>query len=270
MAFGDILIQYSEPGYYPGDAGGNSSVCWAVRDAYVDHVMERSVIDLSLVRVAAVLKPYSVGGKSDVIWYAAYDGVKEAVCELSVVDFSVVRSATAPEGQSSTGSGGDTSVFWLSMYALTRVYELSVVDFSAVRFATSPGTTPYGIGGTTSYIWHADGEVTLYELSEVDFSVVRFRDVSGVRGAGGSATEIWSCSLSLSVYWKLDSEVVVETPYKAPVGSPTDWIWDYVDYEGVELTPRGSPTDWVWEAPVSGGPLLTMQGSPTDWVWGTE
>jgi hypothetical protein len=48
-----------------------------------------------------------------------------------------------------------------------KVYELSTTDFSVVRSVASPSTTPTGIGGDNTVIWHGDYNTDLiYELDE--------------------------------------------------------------------------------------------------------
>ena len=65
---------------------------------------------------------------------------------------------------------------------------------TVVRSAASPSTTPSGIGGNSSVIWHCDNTANkVYELSTTDFSVVRSAGSPSIRpyGIGGDSSVIW-------------------------------------------------------------------------------
>jgi len=168
------------------------------------------------------------------IWYADVLGV---IFELSPVDFSIIRSSIDLTSGSLLSVGGMSDVIYtaISIGALAFVQRRSTVDFSLIQFASSPSTTPNGIGGTTSVIWHSDNSSTLiYELSTVDFSVIRSAASPSNRpeGIGGDENAIWHCDFILGLIYELSvvnfdvvrSRIAPDTTPRG-IGGTEDVIW---------------------------------------------
>jgi len=74
------------------------------------------------------------------------------------------------------------------------------------KTVASPSTTPSGIGGDSSVIWHCDTNADqVYELSTTDFSVVRSASSPNISpsGIGGDPSVIWHCDADADQVYQL-------------------------------------------------------------------
>ncbi len=132
---------------------------------------------------------------------------------------------------------------------------------SSLRSANTPSTTPYGIGGDSSAIWHCDGNGNVYELSTSDFSTLRSASGPSTTpyGIGGDSSTIWYCDcdanniyeLSTSDFSTLRSASSPDT-WPSGVGGDSNTIW-HCD----------ANVDNVYELSTSDFSTLTTVNSPS-------